>query len=125
MSGFQQTSANPCDFICFTKGKLYLVECKEHKGMSIPFSAIRQYEKLLSFKGLKDVYPGVTIWFSEKGTVIWVSVEEMEKMVSDGKKSISLKMLEEKQYNIIEIPEIPSLRRKFPNSDYSVLIKED
>lgn len=48
----------------------------------------------------------------------------MEKMILDGKKSISLKMLEEKQYNIIEIPEIPSMRRKFPNSDYSVLIKE-
>lgn len=43
----------------------------------------------------------------------------MEKMVLDGKKSISVKMLEEKLYNIIEIPSIK--KRVFMESDYSIL----
>lgn len=80
------------------------MECKEHKGLSIPFSAIPQYERMLDFKDLKDVYPGAIIWFSEKDRIIYVSIQEMEKMVADGEKSIGLRMLESKTYDIIELP---------------------
>lgn len=61
MSGYGQTSANPCDFICFVSGKLFLIECKEHKGASIPFTAISQYSRLLQYKNIPGVYPGVII----------------------------------------------------------------
>lgn len=40
-------------------------------------------------------------------------------MVNDGKKSISLKMLDEKLYNIIEIPSVK--KRVFLESDYTIL----
>ena len=47
-------------------------------------------------------------------------IKEMEKMVKDGKKSIGLKMLEEKSYNIIEIPS--EKKRIYLDSDYTVLM---
>lgn len=117
---FKETSKNPCDFIAMpTEKMLFLIELKEHKGLSVPFAAIPQYERLLKYKDYLYTYPGVIIWFSEKDKVIWVSVQEMEKMVNDGKKSISLKMLDEKLYNIIEIPSVK--KRVFLESDYTIL----
>ena len=52
-------SSNPCDFLCFTGSEVLMVECKAHKGLSIPFNAIRQYEKMLSYKNLDKVFTGV------------------------------------------------------------------
>lgn len=121
MTGYKETSGNPCDFLCFPgNDELFLVECKEHKGASIPFTAIPQYDRLLEYQGLPGVRAGVVLWLSEKDRVFWISIEEMEKMVKDGKKSIGLKMFEDKSYNIIEIPSVK--KRVYLDSDYTVLI---
>lgn len=123
MTGYKETSQNPCDFICFPGNNiLYMLECKEHRGASIPFSAIPQYERLLNYKNTPNVVAGCIIWFSEKDLVVFVPILEMEKMVLDGRKSIGIKMLKEKLYNIIEIPS--EKKRVFLDSDYSVLQKE-
>lgn len=122
MTGYKETSGNPCDFLTYTGEALFMVECKEHKGNSIPFTAIPQYDRLLEYKNLNKVYPGCLIWFSEKDKLIWVPILEAEKMVTDGKKSISLKMLDEKLYNIIEIPSIK--RRVFLEGDYQYLVNK-
>ena len=119
-------SSNPCDFFCFTGEEVLMVECKAHKGASINFSAIRQYEKMLDYKGIKKVFPGVVVWFYEKDTVIWVSIEEMEKMVLDGEKSIGLRMIDEKKpykksYNIITLPS--KKLRAFMETDYKYLVE--
>lgn len=120
-------STNPCDFLCFTGNEVLMVECKATKGMSINFSKIRQYDKMLDYKGLEKTYPGVVIWFYEKDIVLWVSIEEMEKMVNDGEKSIGLRMIDSKKpykksYNIITVPS--SKLRTFMESDYDYLIKQ-
>lgn len=121
MTGYKETSGNPCDFLCFPgNGELFLIECKEHKGASIPFTAIPQYDRLLEYQGLPGVRAGVVLWLSDKDRVFWISIEEMEKMVKDGKKSIGLKMFEDKSYNIIEIPSIK--KRVYLDSDYTVLV---
>ena len=120
MTGYKDTSGNPCDFLCFVSGKLFLVECKEHKGASIPVSAIPQYERLLKYKDIPDVYPGVMLWLSEKNVVLWISIKEMEKMVNADKKSIGLKMLTDDTYKIVQIPS--EKKRVFLDSDYSVLL---
>lgn len=60
-SQYYGSSANPCDFIAFVKGNLFLIETKSHKGNTVPWNAFRQYDRLLPFKDLKDVYPGVII----------------------------------------------------------------
>ena len=104
-----------------------MVECKATKGSSINFSKIPQYERLLDFKGLHKTFPGVLIWFYEKDTVIWVSIEEMEKMVLDGEKSIGLRMIDEKKpykkhYNILTLPS--TKLRTFMETDYNYLVSE-
>jgi hypothetical protein len=120
MTGYKETSGNPCDFLCFPgNNQLFMVECKEHKGASIPFTAIPQYERLLEYKDCPYTFPGVMLWLSEKDKVMWISIQEMEKMVQDGKKSIGLKMLKEKSYNIIEIPSVK--KRVYLDSDYTIL----
>ena len=126
MSGYKETSQNPCDFLCYPGEIFLMAECKAHAGASIPFSAIPQYERLLKYKGLHKVHPGVVVWFYEKDIVIWVSIEEMEKMVADGEKSIGLRMIDNKKpykkmYNIIRIPS--KKLRTFMESDYNFLVE--
>ena len=120
-------SSNPCDFICHYSPYVLMVECKAHAKASIPFTAIPQYERLLEYKGLKNVYPGVLIWFYEKDVVLWVSIEEMEKMVTDGEKSIGLRMIDEKKpykksYNIIMVR--AKKLRTFMEADIHRLIEQ-
>mgnify|MGYP003289129753 CR=1 FL=1 len=123
MTGYKETSENPCDYFCHTDGMLFMVECKTHKGASIPLSVIPQYERLLRYKNIKDIIPGVLIWFSEKDSIIWVDISEMEKMVLDGEKSIGLRMLEKKLYNIIELPFEKKRVYLFPDCKYLVNLK--
>ena len=119
-------SSNPCDFMCYPGPCVLMVECKAHKGASIPFNDIRQYDKMLDFKGLHKTFPGVVVWFYEKDIVIWVSIEEMEKMVLDGEKSIGLRMIDDKKpykksYNIITLPS--TKLRAFMETDYNYLVE--
>lgn len=117
--GYKSVSQNPCDFICFVNKKLFLIECKSHDGSSIPFSVMPQYERLLTYKDLEDVHPGFVIWFKEKDKVIWVPIKTAEKIYNSGKKSIGVKMLEDEQYEFIEIPSFK--KRIFMDSDYTIL----
>jgi len=120
MSGYRDTSGNPSDFFAHAYGLLFLVECKTHKGASIPFSAIPQYPRLLEHKGYNDIIPGILIWFSEKDIVIWVDINEAEKMYNNGEKSIGLRMLNDDQYKILILPS--EIKRKYPKVDYNYLI---
>ena len=122
MNGYKDTSQNPCDFLCFPgHNRLFMVECKEHKGASIPFSAIPQYERLLEYKDYYDVYPGVLVWLSEKDVVFWVPISEMEKMVNAGMKSVGISAIEKKEYNIVVIPS--EKKRVYMDTDYTYLLK--
>lgn len=120
-------SQNPCDFLCYPGDCVLMVECKAHAKASISFTAIPQYDRLLDYKGKYKTFPGVLIWFYEKDTVIWVSIEEMEKMVLDGEKSIGLRMIDEKKpykkhYNILTLPS--TKLRTFMETDYNYLVSE-
>ena len=106
-SGYGGTGgSNPCDFFFYPGNCLLMIECKAKSGASINFSEIRQYEKMKDYSGLEKTYPGVLVWFYEKDTIIWVSIDEMVKMKEiDGEKSIGLRMIDEKKpykklYNI-------------------------
>jgi hypothetical protein len=119
-------SSNPCDFMCYPGNCVLMVECKAHAKASIPFSAIPQYERLLDYKGLYKTFPGVVVWFYEKDIVIWVSIEEMEKMVNDGEKSIGLRMVDKKKpyKKSYIIHELPSKKlRTFMETDYNYLVE--
>ena len=105
-----------------------MVECKAHKGASIPFTDIPQYERQLDYKGRYKTFPGVLVWFYEKDTIIWVSIDEMVKMKEvDGEKSIGLRMIDpkkpyKKSYNIINVP--ATKLRTFMEADLKYLVEQ-
>ena len=119
--------SNPCDFLCYPGDCVLMVECKAIKGASINFSEIRQYKPMLGYKGRYKTHIGVLVWFYEKDVIIWVSIEEMEKMVNDGEKSIGLRMIDKKkpykkQYVIYEVP--ATKLRTFMEADLNYLVNK-
>lgn len=120
VTGFKNTSQNPCDYLCFPGDKLFMIECKSHDGASIPFAAIPQYERLLEYKNYKNVCPGFVIWFKEKDIIIWVDIAVAEKIFNDGNKSIQLKMLTDEKYDLKKIPAVK--KRVYLDADYTFLV---
>ena len=125
-SGYGGTGgSNPCDFFFFPGNCVLMVECKAISGASISFNEIRQYEKMKDYRGLEKTYPGVLVWFYEKDTIIWVSIDEMVKMKEvDGEKSIGLRMLKENypvKYRIINVP--AEKLRTFMEADLKYLVE--
>ena len=122
MSGYKSYSQNPCDFICFTNGKLFLIECKSHKGASLPFDVITQFDKLASYGNIPDVHAGVIIWLYEKDKVLYAPIQLIKQLKSEGKKSVGLKALNEYP----ELIEVPSKKKRvLMGSDYSILLTLD
>ena len=120
LSGFKHNSKNPCDFICYKYPYLYLIECKTHKGASLPFKNITQYDSLLEIKNENcyGVLIGIVIWLYEKDKVLYVPFSTLIKMKADGKKSVGIRSILE-GYNIIYIPSVK--KKVYMDSDYSVL----
>lgn len=117
MSGYKGSN-NICDFICFNKGILYIIECKAHSGASIPFTKITQYDKLIEKSSIPGVRAGVILYLYDKFKVFYIPASTIKKMKEDGKKSVGIKAVEE-GYNIIEIPS--TKLRVFMDSDYTIL----
>ena len=122
VSKYKMTAANPCDFICFVKKHLYLLEIKTIKGNTFPFSNLSQYDKLLSYSDIDGLVAGVIIWFNERDKVFFVPIQTAQKMRGDGLKSVNVKNALDNYY-IIDIPS--KKKRVFMDSDYSVLTNID
>lgn len=120
VTGYRTTSQNPCDFICFPGKKIFMVECKSFKGASISFSAIPQYERLLKYKKLRNVVPGVVFWFREKDLILWADIHTLEKIYIDGNKSVQLRMFTSGEYDLKEIPAVK--KRVYLEADYTQLV---
>lgn len=120
VSGYKEVSKNPCDFLAFVKNKLFMVECKSHDGASIDFSALPQYERLLPYKEYEQIgcFPGFLIWFKNKDKVIWVPIQEAEKIHNAGEKSIGLRHLD--KYKILDMP--IEKKRVYVYPDYHSLL---
>lgn len=120
VSGYKLTSQNPCDFIWFWRGKMFLFECKATYGTTVNIKAkIRQYESLLSFKNITGCFPGVIVWFEDFNKVYFVPITTVEKMVQSGEKSININKLEKYKDLVIDIPS--EKKRVFMDSNYAVL----
>ena len=120
-SGYYGTSQNICDFILFTTGRLFLLECKSHKGKSFPISNLTQFGKLQKYKDIKGLGAGVIIWFTDYDKVIYVPIQTFIQCVDEGKKSISIKDAEEHKYVIYELNS--EKKRTFLQTDYSILVR--
>ena len=90
MSGFKKVSKNPCDFICYSYPYQYLIECKSHYGNTFPFSEFPQYEEMLKYKDKRNICAGVIVWFIDHDTVVFTPISEVEKMIFENKKSITI-----------------------------------
>ncbi len=108
-----------CDFIGYIEPNIFYLECKSTQGNTFAISKLTQYDKLKEKVGIPGVRTGVIIWFYDHGKVIYVPISTITKAIADNKKSINIKMLDEKLYNLIEIPS--KKRRIFLDSDYSIL----
>lgn len=117
MSGFKAIS-NISDFIGYSYPYIFYLECKTHKGASIPFDCISQYEALKEKVGIKGVRAGVVLWLYEKDKVLYVPISTITQMKKDGCKSVGIKALE--KYNIYDIPSVK--KRTYMTSNYSVLL---
>ena len=118
MNGYKFTSSNICDFICYVYPNIFYIECKSHKGASIPFDNITQYDKLKYKVGIPGVRVGVILWLYEKDVLYYIPVSTITRMKEEGKKSVGLKAVEE-GYNIYLVP--GKKKRIFIESDYSFL----
>jgi len=119
MNGYKSIS-NISDFIGYTYPNIFYLECKTHKGASIPFENITQYEKLRHKVGIHGVRAGVILWLYEKDVVVYIPISTIEKMKKDGLKSFGIKHLTSDIYRSIIIPSQKKI--VFMDSDYSVLM---
>ena len=110
----------PSDYICYVYPNQFYIECKTVQGNTFNINKLTQYEKLLLHSCKKGIRSGVIIWFYDHQKIVYVPIKQIEKMKNDGKKSVNIKMLEEKMYKIYEIP--GKIKRTFIDSDYTILM---
>lgn len=118
-SGYLSIS-NISDFIAYNYPNIFYIETKSHKGNTFPLSNLTQYDKLALKIGIKGVRSGVVIWFIDHDTICYIPISVIKQMKEDGKKSVNIKMLDSKEYNIIKIPTIK--KRTYLIGDYSCLL---
>lgn len=107
------------DFIGYVYPNIFYIECKSHKGASLPMSNITQYDNLKKKVGIPGVRSGVVLWLYEKDKVFYIPTKTLVKMKEeDGEKSVGLRHIG--KYRMIEIPS--EKKRVFMDSDYSVLL---
>ena len=117
MTGYASIS-NVSDFICYNYPNQYYIECKSHKGASIPFTNISQYDKMEQKVGIPGVRAGIVLWLYDKDRVFYIPISTIKQMKQKGQKSVGIRSIEE-GYKIIEIPSVKL--RVYMDSDYSVL----
>lgn len=115
-SMYKGGSRNPCDFICYNNKKLYLLECKSHKGNTIPFVNLRQHDILKTYESC--AVTGYICWFYDHDKVIFIPTQTISKMMKEGLKSINIKNMSD--YEHVDIPSIK--KKTFMTSDYKILV---
>ena len=118
-SGYYGSSKNICDFILYTKGTLFLLECKSHKGNTFPLSNLTQFGKLQEYKDINGVKPGLILWFIDHDVVCWVPIRTVIHYADAGKKSININDLDSDEFPIVRLNS--EKKRTYMTTDYSGL----
>ena len=84
---------NPSDFIVYKKPYEIDVECKSHKGNTLPFSCIReeQITGMLEKSKIEGVLAGVIVWFIDHDKTLWLPIKSVEWLMFSGDKSLNIK----------------------------------
>lgn len=94
--GSRFTPKNICDYIAYKNGALYLLELKSHKGSSLPYTAISDYQ----LKGLSDIdYLGIKAYFiinmrDKEKTYAIEALKIKTYIETSGRKSIPISFME-------------------------------
>lgn len=119
--GYYSGVSNICDFIFYHEPNIFYLELKSHKGASIPFKNVTQYEKLREKVGIPGVRAGVIIWLYEKDNAIfYLPISTIEQMKNDGEKSFGIRHLNNNKYFYLNFPS--KKKRVFYDTDYSLLL---
>ena len=111
---------NAGDVICYKYPNCFVIDCKSIQGNTIGFSGLSQLDEMLKYKGITGLYLGFIVWFIDHDKIIWIPSTTLEKIRNEGKKSYNIKMLDNPEYESLEIPS--KKLRTFMTSDYSKLI---
>lgn len=84
---------NPSDFIVYKKPYEMYVECKSHKGNTLPFSCIREEQiKGMTEKAKIDgVKAGVICWYIDHDITVWYPIDVINASIEAGNKSLNVK----------------------------------
>lgn len=107
------------DYICYNYPNQFFIECKSHKGASLPLKNITQYDKMIKEVGKPGVRVGVILWLIEKDKVYYVPISTVTILKDNNKKSVGIKTVED-GYRIIEIPAKKLIH--YMQCDYSCLM---
>ncbi len=111
---------NISDFIGYNYPYLFYLECKCHKGVSFPFSALSQYDSLIKKVGIKGVRVGVILWLIDLDKVYYVPISTITKILNSGIKSFNPKKLDKKVYNYYDVS--GEKKRVFIKCDWKILM---
>ena len=115
-SGFYGVG-NVADFICYKYPCIYLIDTKSIQGNTLPFSDLRQFDKMLQYKNIKGAQVGFIVWFVDHDRVLWIPVQTMEKIKNEGLKSFNIrKMTDPADYFFLDISSYKL--RSYMKSDY-------
>ena len=113
---------NPSDFIVYKKPHEIYLECKSHKGNTLPFSCIRteQLNGMLEKSMISGVVAGVIIWFIDHDITVWVSIDIIATLINFGYKSLNIKDLNKIPHILIK----GKKKRVYFNYDMEQFLKE-
>ena len=95
---------NPSDFIVYKYPHEIYVECKSHKGNTLPFSCIReeQIKGMTEKAKIEGVKAGVIVWFIDHDLTVWIPINEIVFWRDIGNKSINIKNIQDKHIERIK-----------------------
>ena len=91
-TGFKGSS-NICDFIVYKEPYEYYIECKSVHGASLPFSNITdtQWKGLFEKSKIEGVFAGIICWFIDKDVTLFIRIEYLEHLQTNGYKSLKIR----------------------------------
>lgn len=94
---------NPSDFIVYKKPHEVYVECKSHKGNTLPFTCIReeQWSGMLDKSEIDGVKAGVLIWFIDHDITVWIDISDLY-LWRHKHKSLNVKDLDKIEHILIQ-----------------------
>lgn len=109
LSGFYG-SKNICDFICYKKPYIYLIESKATWKDNFPFTMITeyQYESLLNRSKIDGVYGLVIVLFATHKRAFILKIQDIDALIQKGQKSLNIKKIDKWDIPYKEIKTVPS-----------------